>query len=148
VVNPDEYIEKFGADTLRLYLMFMGPMDGYPDFRDTGIEGMRRFVERVWNLFQAFESSKSGTQGSKQISSSKSQVSNGGASADCRLLTAKMHQTIKKVTEDIEEFSVEIDKEHKIVRIRIILKVEGGASLSFTRLIKPIRGTVFHFEQG
>jgi leucyl-tRNA synthetase len=50
VVNPDTYIEKFGADTMRLYLMFMGPMDGSPDFRDTGIEGMERFVSRVWSL--------------------------------------------------------------------------------------------------
>ena len=56
VVNPDEYIEKFGADTLRLYTMFMGPMDGYPDFRDTGIEGMQRFIGRVWDLFAKFKS--------------------------------------------------------------------------------------------
>ena len=51
VVNPDEYVSKYGADTLRLYLMFMGPMDGYPDFRDTGIEGMYRFMDRLWRIF-------------------------------------------------------------------------------------------------
>src|SRR5258708_40235338 len=51
VVNPDEYVSKFGSDTLRLYLMFMGPMDGYPDFRDTGIEGMAKFIKRVWSLY-------------------------------------------------------------------------------------------------
>jgi len=84
VVNPDEYIEKYGADTLRLYLMFMGPMDGYPDFRDEGIEGMRRFVERVFrllNLDGVFLEEK-----------------------DAAILKTKMHQTIKKVTEDIEKF--------------------------------------------
>lgn len=50
VVNPDEYIDKFGADTLRLYLMFMGPVENGGDWRDTGIAGMRRWVERVWTL--------------------------------------------------------------------------------------------------
>jgi len=82
VVNPDEYIAKYGADTLRLYLMFMGPMDGYPDFRDTGIEGMRRFVDRVWGLFEQ-----------------SSVISHQSSDLDIR-----MHQTIKKVTEDIERF--------------------------------------------
>lgn len=82
VVNPDIYIEKFGADTLRLYLMFMGPMDGFPDFRDTGIEGMRKFIEKVWRLFQT--------------SKVKRQMSND--------VIVKMHQTIKKVSEDIQEY--------------------------------------------
>jgi leucyl-tRNA synthetase len=78
VVNPDEYIGKYGADTLRLYLMFMGPMDGYPDFRDTGIEGMAKFVKRLWKLF-------SGCNDSKLPEDVKT----------------KLHRTIKKVTEDI-----------------------------------------------
>lgn len=81
VVNPDEYIQKFGADTLRLYLMFMGPMDGYPDFRDTGIEGMQRFIKRVWKLFN------------KEVNDSQNSE-----------VASKMHLTIKKVTEDIKNF--------------------------------------------
>ena len=86
VVNPDEYIKKYGADTLRLYLMFMGPMDGYPDFRDTGIEGMRRFLERVWDLFV----------NNKDVILVEEK--------DSREVFVKMHQTIKKVTEDMEKF--------------------------------------------
>jgi leucyl-tRNA synthetase len=50
VVNPDQYVEKFGADAFRLYLMFIGPMDGSPDFRDSGMEGMARFVNRIINV--------------------------------------------------------------------------------------------------
>jgi len=85
VVNPDEYVEKYGADTLRLYLMFMGPMDGSPDFRDEGIEGTRRFVERFWSLYVDFDmGSSDSNQNVKHI---------------------KLHQTIKKVTEDIERYS-------------------------------------------
>jgi len=52
VVNPDEYIRKYGADTLRAYLMFLGPYDQGGDFRDTGIAGMRRFLDRVWKTFE------------------------------------------------------------------------------------------------
>ena len=85
VVNPDSYIEKYGADTLRLYLMFMGPMDGSPDFRDEGIEGMHRFVGRVWRLLNA--------------------PSVALDEADTHSILIKLHQTIKRVTEDIERFS-------------------------------------------
>lgn len=83
VVNPDQYVEKYGADTLRLYEMFLGQMDGYPDFRDSGIEGMSRFLKRVWNLYL---NSKKATQ------------------KDLDVVYSKTHQVIKKVTEDIREF--------------------------------------------
>ncbi|MBI3385623.1 leucine--tRNA ligase [Candidatus Gottesmanbacteria bacterium] len=50
VVNPDEYIKLYGTDALRLYLMFMGPFDEGGDFRDASMEGMNRWVGRVWRL--------------------------------------------------------------------------------------------------
>lgn len=50
VVNPDEYIEKYGADALRLYFMFMGPASDGGDFRDSGMAGMRRWVEKVYQI--------------------------------------------------------------------------------------------------
>ncbi len=82
VVNPDVYIDKYGADALRLYLMFMGPMDGYPDFRDTGIEGSQKFLNKIWEI-------------------SNSQI---GDSVNDKIIV-KMHKTVKKVTEDINRFS-------------------------------------------
>jgi leucyl-tRNA synthetase len=80
IVNPDEYIAKFGADTLRTYLMFLGPFNQGGDFRDTGIEGMSRFLGRVWRLFNS------------EAKAQKSEVK------------IKMHQTIKKVTDDMGNF--------------------------------------------
>jgi leucyl-tRNA synthetase len=50
VVNPDEYIAQWGADTFRMYLMFLGPLQEGGDFRDAGINGPRRFLDRVWAL--------------------------------------------------------------------------------------------------
>ena len=82
IVVPDIYIEKFGADTLRLYLMFLGPFSQGGDFRDTGIEGMHRFVRRVWNLFTTKEFGEDNQDTLQMI-----------------------NKTIKKVTLDIEEFS-------------------------------------------
>lgn len=81
VVVPDEYISKYGADTLRTYLMFLGSYDQGGDFRDTGIEGMHRFIKKVWGLYD----------------------SNPKPSSDDQV-TIKMHQTIKKVTSDLASF--------------------------------------------
>lgn len=87
VIVPDDYIEKFGTDTLRSYLMFLGPYDQGGDFRDTGIEGMNRFLKRVWSIYKDYKDIalvEEGTVNEVQV---------------------KMHQTIKKVTKDIEELS-------------------------------------------
>jgi len=55
VVNPDDYIEKYGTDVLRLYLSFMGPYGDGGDFRDSGIAGMQRFVKRIWRNFYQWQ---------------------------------------------------------------------------------------------
>jgi len=85
VVVPDQYVKKFGADTLRTYLMFMGPFSQGGDFRDTGIEGMHRFLKRIWSLVVSRLSLD-------QIPKTKDQMQ-------------MMHKTIKKVTEDISSLS-------------------------------------------
>ena len=53
IVNPDEYISRYGADTLRCYLMFLGPYEQGGDFRDSGIEGMEKFLKRVKRLIES-----------------------------------------------------------------------------------------------
>ena len=86
VVIPDEYIRKYGADTLRTYLMFLGPFDMGGDFKDTGIAGMYRFLSRVWRLVIDSLSPRS----------PKSLKENDK-------LEKIMHHTIKVVTEDLEK---------------------------------------------
>lgn len=94
VVAPDQYIAKFGADTLRMYLMFLGPFSQGGDFYDTGIEGMHRFLNRVWRLFS--EATRIvADQNAEKRRSAKISVNNQRQSA------SMMHKTIKKVTEDI-----------------------------------------------
>lgn len=87
VVNPDEMIDRFGADAVRLYEMFMGPLEQMKPWSTRGVEGVTRFLERVWRLM-------AGEDGRL----SNAIVSTAPSLDHQRLL----HQTIKKVTEDIE----------------------------------------------
>ena len=59
VINPDDYIEKYGADAVRLYLMFLGDMRQGGDWRDSGMQGMHRFVNRIYNLMDTVNEQKS-----------------------------------------------------------------------------------------
>ena len=92
VINPDDVVATFGADTLRLYEMFMGPFDGNIPWSEEGILGPRRFLERVWRL----GISNSKFLISKQSQNPKFEIPN--------KLERLLHRTIKKVTEDIEGF--------------------------------------------
>ena len=87
VVNPDRIVEKFGADTLRLYEMFLGPVEQAKPWDTNGIDGSHRFLKKFWNMFWQKETF---------------------AVTDDQPTAAEMkalHKLIKKVTEDIEVFS-------------------------------------------
>lgn len=87
VVNPDEIISSHGADTLRLYEMFMGPLEASVAWSTNGLDGARRFLDRIWRLFVNEED---GTIAAKVQAS------------DDKTLEKSYHQTVKKVTEDYE----------------------------------------------
>ena len=84
VINPDEYIKLYGTDALRLYLMFMGPFAEGGDFRDASMEGMARWVGRVWRISTA----------SLQLSSDI---------VDSDIITKSLHKMVKKVGIDTEK---------------------------------------------
>ncbi|MEO8448231.1 MAG: leucine--tRNA ligase [Gemmatimonadota bacterium] len=87
VVTPDEYIGKWGADTLRMYLMFLGPFEEGGDFRDAGINGPRRFLDKVWDLVsQCSRKTLIGDEVHHDV-------------------VVKWQQTKKKVTHDLEVLS-------------------------------------------
>ncbi|MFZ5390765.1 MAG: leucine--tRNA ligase [Patescibacteria group bacterium] len=90
VVNPDEVIATWGADCLRLFEMFLGPLEDAKPWQDKGIVGLRRFLEKVWNLGQDLSTK-----------SADLAVSDLEESAD---FSHQLNFTIKKVTADIESF--------------------------------------------
>ncbi len=92
-VDPDEMIEKYGADTVRLYILFAAPPQNSFDWIDSGIEGAHRFLKRVWN----FVNEKADDL--KDVSYKKEDFKN--LSEEDQKLRRKLHQTIKKVNEDI-----------------------------------------------
>jgi leucyl-tRNA synthetase len=88
VVIPDEYIEQWGADAFRTYLMFLGPFEEGGDFRDASVSGVKRFLDRLWaSVVAAIESG------------------NGVSTDDAIDVRRKLHQTIRKVGDDIPRLS-------------------------------------------
>ena len=85
VINPDDIVKEYGADVFRTYEMFIGPYDQPAPWDTNGIEGVRRFLDKVWNLFDA--PSGSGRQAPTPVPPD---------------LATLYHQTIKKVTNGIE----------------------------------------------
>ncbi|MBL7014295.1 MAG: leucine--tRNA ligase [Candidatus Marinimicrobia bacterium] len=83
VINPDDVVEEFGADSFRLYEMFMGPLDKAKPWSTTGLQGCNRFLQKIWKLYI-----KHGNGDSKTLDDSKTEI--------------LFHQTIKKVTDDLQ----------------------------------------------
>lgn len=89
VVNPDDICEQYGADTLRMYEMFLGPLEQAKPWNTAGITGVHSFLKKLWKLYH------SGPDGTFKVTDSKPTPE--------QLKT--LHKTIKKVCEDIEQFS-------------------------------------------
>jgi leucyl-tRNA synthetase len=90
VINPDDVVNEYGADSLRLYEMFMGPLEATKPWSMRGVEGVFRFLNRVWRLF---------------IDDRAEQMVLAEAVQDVepdRETLRKLHQTIQKVTEDLD----------------------------------------------
>ena len=85
VVNPDDIVEKYGADTLRLYEMFLGPIEQSKPWDTNGIDGVNRFLKKLWGLFEKAEN-----EPAKEMTKEEKKA---------------VHKLIKKITEDIENFS-------------------------------------------
>lgn len=90
VINPDEIIERYGADTLRIYEMFMGPFEDAKPWSEKNIIGVRRFLEKVWRIYQGAGYRVKGIKKEEKIAKSD--------------LQKELHKTIKKVTDDIVTF--------------------------------------------
>ncbi len=120
VVNPDDIVERYGADTLRLYEMFLGPLEQSKPWDTNGIDGANRFLKKLWGHFGKIDPSKREPMTKEELKT--------------------MHKLIKKVTYDIEHFSFNTSVSAFMVALNELSSqksTNAEAMEIFTRLIAP-----------
>ena len=125
VVNPDDVVEAYGADTLRLYEMFMGPLDSSIAWSENGLEGSRKFLDRVWRL----------------IADENGKMRDRITTFNDGKLTKVYNQTVKKVTEDYDQLHFNTAISQLMVFVNEAYKVDAlpyAYIEGFVQLLAPI----------
>lgn len=125
VINPDDVIKRLGADTLRLYEMFMGPLDASKPWSEKGLEGSRRFLDRVWRL----------------MIDENTQVKTHVVNENDGTLDKVYHQTVKKVTEDFEVMHFNTGISQMMIFVNEAMKAERLPKVylkGFLQLLAPV----------
>jgi leucyl-tRNA synthetase len=125
VVNPDDVVEQYGADTLRMYEMFMGPLDASIAWSENGLEGSRKFLDRVWRLIVDEEG---------KMRDHITTLNDGS-------LTKVYNQTVKKVTEDMEHLHLNTAISQLMIFVNDAYKAEALTYEyveGFVQLLAPI----------
>ena len=118
-INPNDIIRDYGADTLRLYEMFMGPIEADKPWNDAGVEGAHKFINRIWNLYETFT-----------ITEEKN-----------KNLESLYHQTVKKVTDDYEKLKFNTAISQLMVFVNAVYKekeIPREYAEGFIKMISPI----------
>ena len=116
VINPDDIINEYGADTLRVYEMFMGPLEAEKSWSTEGVAGIKRFLDRVFRMFN-FE-----------------------IVDEVKELNSIYHETIKKVTEDIESLSFNTAISQLMIFVNDVYKIKKISfeqARGFLKLLNP-----------
>jgi leucyl-tRNA synthetase len=120
VVNPDLVIDRYGADALRLYEMFLGPLEAMKPWSTKGVEGVTRFLDRVWRLVVEEDGS----------------VSPAVVDAEPDAATARvMHQTVRKVTEDVEALKFNTAVSQMMVFVNELTRLEKRPRAALEALV-------------
>ena len=119
VVNPSDIVESHGADALRLYEMFMGPLDADKPWSQTGIDGAKKFIDRIYRIFEDNKITEKENKNLEKI----------------------YHQTVKKVTEDYETLNFNTAISQMMIFINAVYKeneLPKEYAIGFVKLISPI----------
>ncbi|MDO4670511.1 MAG: leucine--tRNA ligase [Aerococcus sp.] len=125
VVNPDDVVEQYGADTLRLYEMFMGPLDASIAWSEDGLAGARKFLDRVWRL----------------LLDDKGEVRDRITTVNTGALDKVYHETVKKVTEDFDQLHFNTAISQLMVFVNEANKADSipyDYAKGFVKLLAPI----------
>ena len=123
VVNPDSIVSSHGADTLRLYEMFLGPIRDSKPWNDNGVDGARRFIERVWRLYT---------------------TENKIADTENKNLELAYHQTVKKVTQDYEDLCFNTAISQIMIFVNLVYK-EEVFPLSYAKALLQLLNPIIPF---
>ena len=118
-VNPNDIIRDYGADTLRLYEMFMGPLEADKPWNNNGVEGAKKFLDRVWRLYESDAISDNENKNLEQI----------------------YNQTVKKVTEDYETLNFNTAISQMMIFINAVYKEKvfpKDYAEGFIKLLNPV----------
>lgn len=128
VINPDDIVSKYGADTLRMYEMFMGPLEATKPWSENGVEGTYRFLNRVWRLFIQEDGSLNA-----KITKEDSKMDDS--------FRRTWHKTIKKVTEDYEALRFNTAISQLMIFVNEAYKADSlpwEAMENFVQMLSPI----------
>ena len=123
IINPDDIVNVWGADTLRMYEMFMGPFENTIAWNDDNLIGVRRFIERIWKFSLIAKKTEEGNNNQK--------------------LENLLHKTIKKVTEDIENYKFNTAISTMMIFLNELEKLDHTSNVSktvfdtFLKLLAP-----------
>ncbi|MEI6238672.1 MAG: leucine--tRNA ligase [bacterium] len=129
VINPDDIIKQFGADSLRVYEMFMGPFDQAIAWNPDSIVGVRRFIERVWRLTEKVSAKKSSKDVAEKVTDK---------SVENKKLDTLIHQTVKKVTEDIEAMKFNTSISQMMICVNEMEKASEISKENFELFLKVL----------
>ncbi len=138
-VNPDDLLKTFGADTIRLYEMFMGPFDQAVSWDTNGMVGVRRFLERVWKLSSQVQKNFAALPSLRGL---RHGLNFPAPATNANFPVQKLlHQTIKKVTEDIEDMKFNTAISTMMIFVNEVEKNDFSLSISdfktFLQLLAP-----------
>jgi leucyl-tRNA synthetase len=118
VVVPDHYIDKWGADVFRMYLMFMGPYQEGGDFQDSSIVGMRRLLDKVWHIVD--------------------RIATDGGGQETEDVVRKLHQTIGKVTDDVASLHYNTAIAAVSEYVTVLRDSESESTLHARSVVEPL----------
>jgi leucyl-tRNA synthetase len=126
VINPDDVVNQLGADTVRMYEMFMGPLEESKPWDTDGIVGVRRFLDRVWNISEKVQGKKGETQGIASVQNKGEEIGR------------ELHVLIKKVGEDIESFNFNTAISQFMIFVNVVYKAGEISKKHFEIFLKVL----------
>ncbi len=131
VVTPDEVVDRYGADTLRLHLLFMAPFDRNVNWDEEGIAGAERFLQRIWRL---------GMEAARHAAGGPQPASTPDVAREDGLLRRAMHKIVRRVTDDVEEykFNTAVSAMMELSNTLAAYRERYGASPAFVEVFEAL----------